>query len=257
MIKWLCSYHQSEIVLETIVSLINKTLKQRATDLSSSTSEGQTSPSPSATLLVAIACQNGAQHSVCFVEKLYERYSSESPLEVGGIRVEVKRKHCEATKGAWIATKDAAWQHSRIPSKHLPKHRDLILNRWWSNFPTNIVGQIEAAFRQDPFATNLDIGKYVIDVESGTMFNKRSRDTFRIRSVIPTLDGKVRSSWQQDGLQDKGHKKFYCSAGILFYSIHPHTGEAVFLLGHITYSSMSWCDFGGMKNFRLCETLLL
>lgn len=248
MIEWLCSHHPAENILKEMITSINKTLKQKAACLSSC--KGQAAAPPTASqpqLLVAVACQTGAQHSVCFVEKLYEKYSFESPLELqSDVRVEVKRQHCEATKGEWLNTKDAVWQYSKISCKHLTNHKNLLLNRSWSNFPTKSMCQIEDAFCQDPYSTKLDIGKHVIDFERGIVYNKRSRDEFRIRSAIPSLEGKVTSSWMQDG----GQKQFYCGAGILFYSVHPRTGEAVFLLGHMTYSSMSWCDFGGMKNYR-------
>ena len=180
------------------------------------------------------------------MEKLYEQYSFESPLELDGIKIEVKRRHYEATEGEWLNTKDAVWQHSQMSCKSVLSHKDLILNQSWCNFPPDSTSQTEAAFHQDPYATKVDIGKHIIDFERGIAFNKRSRDEYRIRSAIPSLEGKVRSSW----VQDRGKKQFYCGAGILFYSVHPRTGEAVFLLGHMTYSAMAWCDFGGMKDYR-------
>ena len=231
-----------------MTSQITKSFTVKATSSSFSKPEHSAPPS---TLHVAIGCQNGAQHSVCFVEKLYEQYSfgAESLLKlVDGVKVKVKRRHCEATKGEWLNTKDAVWQHSQMSIKNLPTHKDLILNRSWSNFLTESTNQIEAAFCQDPYATKIDIGKHVVDFERGVVFNKRSRNEFRIRSAVPSLEGKVRSSWVVQ--QDKGSKQFFCGAGILFYSVHPRTGEPVFLLGHMTYSAMAWCDFGGMKNYR-------
>ena len=246
MIEWLFSHRLAGTVLKEMTSQINKIL---TINIASSSSSKTGHSTPSRTLHVAIGCQNGAQHSVCFVEKLYEQFSFESPLELEeGVKVEVKRQHCEATKGEWLNCKDAVWQHSQMSSKNLPTHKDLILNRSWSSFPTESSNQIEAAFYQDPYATKVDVGKHVIDFERGIVFNKRSRNEFKIRSAIPSLEGKVRSSWvaQQDG----GNKQFYCGAGILFYSVHPQTGEVVFLLGHMTYSAMAWCDFGGMKNHR-------
>ena len=55
--------------------------------------------------------------SALWTWNLYEWYSFESPLElVDGIKVEVKRQHCEATKGEWLNNKDAVWQHSQFPS---------------------------------------------------------------------------------------------------------------------------------------------
>ena len=248
MIDWLYSHRPAENILKEMITSINKTLKLKAASSVSSSCKGQVAAPPTARqLLVAVACQTGAQHSVCFVEKLYQKYSFENPLELeDDIRVEVKREHREATKGEWLDTKDAVWQHSKISCKHLINNKNLLLNRSWSNFPNKSMCQIEDVFRQDPYTTKLDIGKHVIDFERGIAYNKRSRDEFRIRSAIPSLEGKVKSSWMQDG----GQKQFFCGAGILFYSVHPWTGEAVFLLGHMTYSSMSWCDFGGMKNYR-------
>ena len=247
MIEWLCSHRTADSVLKEMTSLIDKTLKLRISSSSSSDNKQSevSSSSTAATLQVAVACQNGAQNSVCFVEKLYEKYSFENPLTMeDGVKVDVKRRHIEATRGEWLSTKNAVWQHSKIAWKHLINRKDLILNRSWSSFPNDIAHQIEAAFFQDPFSTKVDVGKHIVDFERGMAYNKRSREEFRIRSAIPSLEGKVKSSW----LQEKGKRQFFCGAGILFYSVHPRTGEAVFLLGHMTYSCMSWCDFGGMKN---------
>ena len=253
MVEWLCSHYEAKSLLESMVAEINKAIKkQRATVTASSaspSSEHQTSVPPTTRLLVAVACQNGAQHSVCFVEKLYEKYSFESPLELeGDVRVEVKRQHHEATKGEWLNTKDTIWQHSKFPVKHLLSHRDLVMNRVWSNFPLESTQLVEAGFRQDPLAKSLVIEKHIIDFERGVLLNKKSQEEFRIRSTIPRLEGRVESSWFKDNEYRAFHKS-YSSAGILFYSVHPWTGEAVFLLGHMTYSTLSWCDFGGIRNF--------
>ena len=247
MIEWLFSHYEAELLLETMTTTINKTLTERSTSASSSSSEpGQSPPSTTLRVRVAIACQNGAQHSVCFVEKLYEQYSFENPLELGDVKIEVKRRYCEATKGEWLDSKDAVWQHSRFPVKSIPHHRDLVVNRAWSNFPLGSARQIEAAFIQDPLSVSLDIGKHIINFERGILYNKESQEEFKIRSTIPSCDGKVQSSWLQDDEYRQLHKSYH-SAGILFYSVHPQTGEAVFLLGHMTYSSMAWCDFGGIR----------
>ena len=145
MIEWLFSHRSAGTLLKEMTSQINKSLTVKVTTSSSSKSEHS---APSSTLRVAIGCQNGAQHSVCFVEKLYEQYLfGQSPLElVDSVKVEVKRRHCEATKGEWLNTRDAVWQHSQMSSKNLLTHKDLILNRSWSNFPTESTSQIEAAF---------------------------------------------------------------------------------------------------------------
>ena len=229
-----------------MTSLINKTLRQKVTTSKQSGEDLEQSETPSTSLLVAVACPSGAQHSVCFVEKLYEKYSYEShlELEVADIKLKVKREHRVATKGEWLDVKGVVWQHSKIASKHLAGCKDLLLDRSWTSFTIDVTNQIEAAFQQDPFAMKLDLGKHVVDFERGVVFNKRSRDEFKVRAAVPRLEGKVKSSW----LQEKEQKSFYCGAGILFYSVHPQTGEAVFLLGHMTYSCMSWCDFGGMKD---------
>ena len=250
MIEWLCSHYEAEILLESMISEINETIKKwRASSSASPSSKYQTSSQSTTTLLVAVACQTGAQHSICFVEKLYEKYSFESPLELeGDIRVEVKREHREAIKGEWPNTTDAIWQHSRFPVRHLLNRRDLVMNRVWSNFPLESTRLVEAGFHQDPFGKHFDIGKHIIDFERGVLLNKKSQEEFRIRSTIPRSEGRVQSSWFKDDEYKVFHKS-YSSAGILFYSVHPQTGEAVFLLGHMTYSTMSWCDFGGIRNF--------
>ena len=253
MIQWLCSNRLAESIFKEMIAQINKTLKEKIAFSSSkeeATAASDMTPSAAAstTLLVAVACQNGAQHSVCLVERLYEKYSFESVLEFegGGVKVAVKRKHCEATKGEWLDTKEPVWQHSQLVAKHLTNQKDLLLNRSWSSFQDDVACQIEAAFRTDPFSTKVDVGKHIVDFDRGIVYNKRSRQEYKVRSAIPRLEGKVKSTW----LQEKGKKEFFCGAGILFYSVHPRTGEPVFLLGHMTYSCMSWCDFGGMKDYR-------
>ena len=257
MIEWLFSHYEAELLLKTMTTAINEAIKERSTALAASS---ETSPSSTLSLRVAIGFQNGAQHSVCFVEKLYELYSFESPLDleqlvaptVDGIKVEVKRQHCEATEGEWLESKDAVWQHSQFPVTRIPHHRVLLFNRAWSNFPLESVRQIEAAFLKNPFSAGVDIGKHIINFDRGTLFNKKSEEEFRIRSTIPSSDEKVHSSWLQHEEYSQLHKS-YTSAGILFYSVHPRTGEAVFLLGHMTYGAMAWCDFGGLKKFVYVE----
>ena len=259
MIEWLFSHYEAELLLKTITTAINEAMKERLTTLSTDSSNKIGEKGPSSALRVAIGCQNGAQHSVCFVEKLYEQYSfgAESPLELmDGVKVEVKKRHCEATKGEWLNTKDAVWQHSQFPVKRIPHHRVLLFNRAWSNFPLESVRQIEAAFLENPFTTGVDIGKHVINYERGILYNKLSEEEFRIRSIIPSSVEKVHSLWLQDDEYSQLHKS-YTSAGILFYSVHPQTGEAVFLLGHMTYGAMAWCDFGGIRKFVYVKHLYI
>ena len=253
MIEWLFSHYEAETLLKSMTTAINEAMKEKSTALSTAFSGETGETAPSSTLRVAIGCQNGAQHSVCFVEKLYEQYSFESPLELeDGVKVEVKRQHCEATKGEWLDSKDVVWQHSQFPVTRIPHHRVLLFNRAWSNFPLESVRQIEAAFLEDPFSVGVDIGKHVINLGRGTLYDKKSDKEFRIRSTIPSSDEKVHSSWLQHDEYSQLHKS-YTSAGILFYSVHPRTGEVVFLLGHMTYGAMAWCDFGGLRKFVYIE----
>jgi hypothetical protein len=264
MIEWLFSHYEAKLLLKTMTTAINEAMKERSTAPPSATASsiasseaGEALPSSTLSLRVAIGCQNGAQHSVCFVEKLYKQYSLESPLDLttvdsNGVKVEVKRQHCEATEGEWLESKDATWQHSQFPVTHIPHHRVLLFNRAWSNFPLESVRQIETAFLKNPFSVDIDIGKHIINFERGTLYNKKSKEEFRIRSTIPSSDEKVHSSWLQHEEYSQLHKS-YNSAGILFYSVHPQTGEAVFLLGHMTYGAMAWCDFGGLKKFMYVE----
>ena len=252
MIEWLFSHYEAELLLETMTTAINEAMKERSTALPT-VSSSEMAPSTTRSLRVAIGCQNGAQHSVCFVEKLYEQYLLESPLElVDGVKVKVKRQHSEAAKGEWLNSVDAVWQHSQFPVTRIPHHRSLLFNRAWSNFPLESVRQIEAAFLKDPFSVGIDVGKHIVNLGRGTLYNKKSEEEFRIRSTIPSSDEKVHSSWLQHEEYSQLHKS-YTSAGILFYSVHPQTGEAVFLLGHMTYGAMAWCDFGGLRKFVYVE----
>ena len=257
MIEWLYSHYEAEYLFDLMITEINKaillkTSKSIASDTSTPQNEKRQEKTPSTSLLVAVACPNGAQHSVCFVEKLYEKYSYESHLELeaADIKLKVKREHRVATKGEWLDVKDVVWQHSMFSVKHMLNHncKYTAVNRAWSNFPLESCMIIEEGYLRDPLGTNLDIGNHIIDFERGVVLNKRSQEEFRIRSAIPMLDEKVQSAWLEDS-EYRALYKSYTSAGILFYSVHLRTGEAVFLLGHMTYGSMSWCDFGGLRSY--------
>ena len=246
MIEWLFSHHSAKIQLISIQSQITK-LVEKCTKLphtvpTSWESELQPETHPQR-IIVGISCKNGAQLSPCFVERLYDNLQCEPPVE----GLTVRRHHWDALCGEWGKRKDIVWQHSRLPIKYTQEIRQAVQNRVWTNFPMHVNALIEDAFQNTPLSASVEIEDFNINFEAGTVFMKQKQQVYRIRSTVVSADALIKCY----PLVNESYKavvKRYQAAGILFYSVHPLTGEAVFLLGHITYAACAWCDFGGLRH---------
>lgn len=202
-------------------------------------------------VVVCITCQEGTRVSPCYVEKLYEEYSHRAP--VGGLTV--KRRHLrispyegrQPSKGKLFI-----WQRITIPL-NMRKFEDLTVEKLWSAFPFYMSSAIEEGFKEDPFNSKFQVmlngGRCVFNFETGEMFIAHRNKMFRFRCAVSVIGDRIPCKMLGD-VSYRSSTKHYDGAGILFYSTHPVTAEPVFLLGHMTYSTECWCDFGGLKHFR-------
>ena len=200
---------------------------------------------------IGITCREGTRVSPCYVEKLYEEYSHRPPIR----ELLVKRDHlrispCKAREPS--EGKLFIWQRSIVPINYR-KFEDLTVDRLWTTFPFHMASAIEDGFKKDPFSQKFqlvqDFFSYTFNFETGEMYDFRKNKTFRFRCTVSVIEDRITSKILGD-VSYKPYSKRYDAAGILFYSIHPVTAEPVFLLGHMTYSTECWCDFGGLRNFR-------
>lgn len=240
MIEWILSFPESKRLFTTMVDEINSAIKK-----SSSARSRQKSKPKLPTIRVGIVCNNGTQLSPSFVEKLYE-YFSRGPTTVEDLRV--TRHHWDALKGEKRRSKNIVWQVSRIPVHHkVTSHFERVFDsRMWLNFDPIANTSTEQQFQKDPFNSNLDFTDMVLDLESGTAYSSERRKTYYIRSSIVTQS--KANCWFLTSNGYKSASRSFLAAGIQPYSVHPVTGEAVFLLGRITYATCDWCDFGGLKS---------
>ncbi len=196
------------------------------------------------------------QVSMCYVEALVEEYQFRNPC--GHISITVRREHREMEA---LRTKEPAkgtkfvWQHTKLPMSLMQKFPDLTLSRLWSYFPFHIYELIEQEFRKNPFNSKLElpysksIGMCILDFQSGEMYSTSEKKVYKIRCTTTDVENFVTCRLLGDSSY-RSLAKHYQGAGILFYTFHPIIQEPVFLLGHMTYSSRCWSDFGGLKNFR-------
>ena len=227
-----------------MVKEVTATIKRRVT--STSHSDKPKSKPNSSTIRIGVVCQDGVQLSPCFVERLYDHLCS-SDVVLEGLRI--RRQHLDAMKGAWRHSKDVIWQISCIPV-HVKTsfHFDCVLRgNNWTSFDAATNAMTEEHFQKNPFNTKIDFADMVLDFESGTAYSKQRRRKYYIRCTDTNQSGL--HCWF---LTHRGYKTAihtYKAAGIQPYSVHPATGEAVFLLGQIAYGSCDWCDFGGLRGW--------
>lgn len=239
MIHWLFTQLEAQKQLKRMITAINKLLKR-------SSSHGKKSKESVIRIRVGIVCPNGALLSPCFVEKLYEYYDFYNSVWEG---LEVRRYHWDAFSGSWGKNKDFVWQFVCAPmsrKKTIMNH--LFNDEWWVNFSSSTSRALDEAFLRDPYCTDFENEDGVFDFESGTMYHKRVKASYHIRCSVATSSSTKVISWFLSHNACITAVSHYKAAGILPYSVHPLTGEAVFLLGNITYATMDWCDFGGLKS---------
>ena len=255
MIEKLFGVPTAQNYLATVIKSINEELEERGR-LEALATPGEDTRSPERwTLCVGISCLKGTQTSPCFVEKLYEMYRFRPPIE----NLTVKREH----KNAFSFPKHKnpskdkrfLWQHTMLSVKYLHGLKDLSIPKLWQPFPFHMLSVIEEHFIQNPLSQQLEIrysqdgGTYSLNFETGEMYDSHEKKMYRFRCVAVSIDNRLSCRMLEDSTYKRAVKG-YGAAGILFYAFHPITGETVFLLGHMTYSSRSWCDFGGFKSFR-------
>ena len=234
MIDWLFSQPEAQRHLATMTTKINDAIKRQRKEAA----DGREMPDK---ICVGVVCENGTHLSPCFVERLYELYHYEPPCG----RVSVMREHRDILKGEWGRHKDFVWQRTHLPHK-LIDLRDALQNEMWVNFPRETNTRLEKAFQMNPFSNGVEVEGSVVDFEGATMYNRTKRKEFWIRCTMVSHSGVLGWSLGHDAYMSTA--KSYHAAGILPYSVHPKTGEAVFLIGRITYAFENWCDFGGLKH---------
>ena len=234
MIEWVISFPEAKRLFDRMVKEITTALR----NCQCSGRKSKVKPS----VHVGVVCSNGAQLSPCFVEKLYEHFS----YDMEGL--EVSRDHRDAMRGTWGRCKDFVWQVSCITVHSQIRSSEVFSLTTWLNFDPTANSESERQFRKNPLLSRLQFTDMVLDFEGGTAYSSQRQQTYYIRCTH-ILPSKI-SCWI---LTDAGYRtasQSFHAAGIQPYSVHPVTGEAVFLLGRITYSTCDWCDFGGLKSSR-------
>ena len=201
----------------------------------------------SVVIRIGVVCQNGAQLAPCFVEELFSHFSY-GPVVVKGLHV--TRHHWDALRGVWVGNKDFLWQTSRY---YVLKNRAVDLEKIlesseWVSFSAASNAETESKFADDPYCNEVKVAGTMLDFEASLAYDRQRgrhhflRCTHLVRSRV--------NAWLVSSQGYKAVSRSYRAAGILPYSVHPVTGEAVFLLGKLTYGWRSWCDFGGLKSPR-------
>lgn len=218
-----------------------------------SSNSGQECDIPRPVVSVGIASAK-SRISMCYVEALYEEYQFRPPCGKISVRREHREMEALRTKEPAKGTK-FVWQHTRLPLSLMQTFPDLTMSRLWQFFPCHIYDLIEHEFRENPFNEKLELpynkslGNCVLNFESGEMYSINEKKVYKIRCTTSNVENFLTCRVLGDSSY-RSLKKHYQGAGILFYTFHPVIQEPVFLLGHMTYSTRSWCDFGGLKNFR-------
>ena len=255
MIDWLFSVPGARRRLRSMItqidSLIEGDAKQSTSGEVPQGTDASANPAqPVRRIRVGVVCDTGAQLSPCFVEKLYQHYTPKRSSSRKGL--EVGKYHWDAFRGSWGRNRNFVWQHRALPVRY--KKGDaggISRDHLWLNFPATVGAVLEEEFQKNPHCRDFEYGDEIFSFETGLMYDKNSENRFRIRCVAssqppaggPTVNCRFLSSHSY-----LEAARTYRSAGILPYSVHPRTGEAVFLIGKITYGSRDWCDFGGLKN---------
>ena len=239
MIDWLFSHREALKELYNIVTFINKTIEKSSSKVSLNMME------------IAISCEDGFELSPCYVEKLYDHYKTNPPIDN---LLLVKREHV-MPDNKQIPTRRLKWQQysgstllyrRRTENDSIQQIKSVTTSREWFDMPQELSANIEEAYNKDPLSNNARLNSAVVDFESGHMTLLLTKQTALIRCSVTPKDYKVKVR----AINHQVYKMFihsFDAAGILPYSVHPVTGEAVFLVGRLTYGGGTWCDFGGLK----------
>ena len=200
---------------------------------------------------VAVTCSTGRSLSPCIVECLHDHYSKAPPID----NLVVTAEHLVALCVPSDSRHRLIWQQFPMLSGFNPLrvHRGVfhilqcVRSPDWVNLPVETSMLVEEAFQKNPLSSNIRVKDLVVDFRNGTLYSKTTSQQSLLRCSLPSQHCAVTVRF----LYDKTYKLFvanFKSAGILPYSFHPVSGEAVFLIGHMTYGSHTWCDFGGLKS---------
>ena len=244
MVEWMFFNLQAVKQLRDMVKQINKSLTQAEGKVEHSKQSAATS------LNIAVTCSSGCVLSPCFVEKLYEHYTSSPPID----HLTVTRDHPilhYQLKGS--VPLPPIWQYRQLCHKqaHFSDAHQLkeVVSSSWVDFPADMNYLLEAAFKREPLSNSTRAGELVINFHGGIAYSKSTGQ----RSLIRCTGRTTMFTVIAQHIEHEQYKPFtrrFQAAGILPYSVHPVSGEPIFLLGKITYSSCAWCDFGGIKSYR-------
>ena len=232
--------------------LVERGMKLKCTNLEN---DGTSQPKPDVcSMQVCVCCSTGTHMSLCCVERLYEEYTTMN-TPCGGLVV--MRVHKQAT--AWARKQrdhnNLLWQYTKLPVKYFRCVQELTEERMWNPFPMHFSFLIEEQFQRDPFNTICVIHQeksrntHTLNFGTGEVYSTCEKKTYRLRCICMRSIQCHISCAMLNTASYKSISRHYKAAGILFYTFHPVTGETVFLLGHMTYSCESWCDFGGLKSY--------
>lgn len=256
----ICCLPKVQAFLKSVKQFIDAELAKRSMEVKCNGDEDSPGdvatlqPSPEVcSICVCICCSTGTHVSPSCVERLYEVYTN-TPTPSG--QLVVRREHKQATAWAMkqIKHNNLLWQRTKMPVKYFRSVKELTYERMWRPLPVDLLPLIEEQFQRDPFniMCKLHQGKnnHELNFVTGEIYSIHEMKTYRLRcTLVRTIQDCISCS-MLNGAPYKSKARHYGAAGILFYAYHTITGEPVFLLGHMTYSCESWCDFGGLKSFR-------
>ena len=199
-------------------------------------------------IIVAVTCSTGRSLSPCIVECLHNHYSKAPPID----NLVATAEHLVALWVPSDSRHSLIWQ--QLPMLSRSHHfsgtfhiLQSVRSRDWVNVPVETSMLVEEAFQKNPLSSNIRVKDLVVDFRNGSLYSKATSQRSLLRCSLPSQQCTVTVRF----LYHTTYKPFvasFKSAGILPYSFHPVSGKAVFLIGHMTYGSHTWCDFGGLKS---------
>lgn len=245
MIEWVFFHSEAAQLQDVIVHKINALL-----------TEAEEKAGLERSLRIAVICATGCQLSPCFVEKLFEHFSAAYPARY----LVVKRDHptiCRHLRKASANGTPVVWQHSNSSQLSQTFSNIHILTKMvstaskWNDFSSATNTMLEASFQRDPLSSSSVVGVAIANFQDGILRTQRAKMCSFLRCVPRSTAIVFKAVVHQINL--KQYKSYvnthaYQAAGILPYSVHPVSGEPIFLIGKITYGTQTWCDFGGLKS---------
>lgn len=257
MIEWLFAQREALKELSVIVKSLDQELDKLSLSLRDHAHNKDHTLHSKVTgilkkVIIGISCDDEYELSPCFVEKLYDHYKSTPPIDN---LLFVKRQHTRP-ESILIQKERLKWQQfpgsssslkRKTESDRVKQIKHVTTSKEWLDIPQELSASIENAFDKDPLQCNVKIENIVVDFESGILTSILTKQVTLLRCTLTPRDYTINVRAINHRIY-KGFVRSYEAAGILPYSVHPVTGEAVFLLGRLTYDRSTWCDFGGMKS---------